>query len=71
MNHLRLKKGFDLNTYTQRTGLCLQSLQPALADCLQQGLLLEHQQHYECSEKGWYFLDSILENFLSTDITDA
>ena len=71
MNHLRLKKGFDLDTYTQRTGLCLQSLQPALADCLQQGLLLEHQQHYECSEKGWYFLDSILENFLSTDITDA
>ncbi|MCK5354040.1 MAG: radical SAM family heme chaperone HemW [Methyloprofundus sp.] len=71
MNHLRLKKGFSLATYTQRTGLPPQSLEPALTHCLQQGLLIEHQQHYLCSEKGWLFLDSILENFLSTDITDA
>ncbi|NOQ14630.1 MAG: radical SAM family heme chaperone HemW [Methyloprofundus sp.] len=71
MNHLRLKKGFSLESYTQRTGLSLQSLQPALAECIQQGLLIERQQHYVCSEKGWYFLDSILENFLSTDIIDA
>jgi len=71
MNHLRLKQGFSLETYTQRTGLSVQSLQPALSDCLEQRLLLEHQQHYRCSEKGWHFLDSILENFLGTDITDA
>ena len=71
MNHLRLKKGFSLETYTQRTGLAVQSLQPALGECVEQGLLLEHRQHYQCSEKGWHFLDSILENFLSTDITDA
>ncbi|MBT3812465.1 MAG: radical SAM family heme chaperone HemW [Gammaproteobacteria bacterium] len=71
MNHLRLKKGFSLETYTQRTGLAVQSLQPALGECVEQGLLLEHGQHYQCSEKGWHFLDSILENFLSTDITDA
>ncbi len=71
MNHLRLKKGFSLETYTQRTGLAAQSLQPALGECVEQGLLLEHGQHYQCSEKGWHFLDSILENFLSTDITDA
>ncbi|RLA24998.1 MAG: radical SAM family heme chaperone HemW [Gammaproteobacteria bacterium] len=71
MNHLRLKQGFILETYTQRTGLSVQSLQPALSDCLEQRLLLEHQQHYRCSEKGWHFLDSILENFLGTDITDA
>ena len=64
MNHLRLKKGFSLEAYTQRTGLSLQSLQPALTHCVQQGLLVEQQQHYVCSEKGWYFLDSILENFL-------
>ncbi|WP_428356778.1 radical SAM family heme chaperone HemW [Methyloprofundus sp.] len=71
MNHLRLKSGFNLETYTQRTGLAIQSLQPALSLCVQQGLLLEQQQHYQCSEKGWLFLDSILEHFLSTDITDA
>ncbi|GAW86074.1 oxygen-independent coproporphyrinogen III oxidase [Bathymodiolus platifrons methanotrophic gill symbiont] len=71
MNHLRLKQGFQLETYRQRTGLALQSLQPALADCIQQGLLDEHQQQIVCSEKGCFFLDSILENFLGTDITDA
>ena len=71
MNHLRLKQGFSLATYMQRTGLSAQSLQPALTHCLQQELLIEHQQHYQCSEKGWHFLDSILENFLGTDITDA
>ncbi len=71
MNHLRLKNGFSLETFGHRTGLSLQSLQPALAHCIQQGLLVERQHHYVCSEKGWNFLDSILENFLSTDITDA
>ena len=71
MNHLRLKQGFQLETYRQRTGLALQSLQPALADCIQQGLLDEHQQQIVCSEKGCFFLDSILENFLGTDLTDA
>lgn len=69
MNHLRLKGGFSLDIYRQRTGLGLESLQPALDNCLQQGLLLQQQQHYVCSEKGWHFLDSILEHFLSTDIT--
>lgn len=71
MNHLRLKNGFSLETYTQRTGLPVQTLQPALTLCVQQGLLNKHQQHIVCSEKGWHFLDSILENFLGTDITNA
>ena len=71
MNHLRLKKGFHLETFTGRTGLSAQHLQPALADCLHQGLLIKDQQHYRCSEKGWHFLDSILENFLSTETTNA
>jgi len=66
MNNLRLKGGFSLDTYTQRTGLSPQTLEPALTNCLQQGLLVEHKQHYYCSEKGWHFLDSILEKFLGS-----
>jgi len=66
MNSLRLKSGFSLDTYTQRTGLSAQTLEPALTNCLQQGLLVEHKQHYYCSEKGWHFLDSILEKFLGS-----
>ncbi|MDT8426665.1 MAG: radical SAM family heme chaperone HemW [Methyloprofundus sp.] len=66
MNNLRLKIGFSLDIYTQRTGLSALTLEPALTHCLQQGLLVEHKQHYFCSEKGWYFLDSILEKFLDS-----
>lgn len=66
MNNLRLKGGFSLDTYTQRTGLSGQTLEPALTHCLQQGLLVEYKQHYYCSEKGWHFLDSILEKFLGS-----
>ncbi|MBE0469444.1 MAG: radical SAM family heme chaperone HemW [Methyloprofundus sp.] len=66
MNNLRLKIGFSLDIYTQRTGLSALTLEPALTHCLQQGLLVAHKQHYFCSEKGWYFLDSILEKFLDS-----
>jgi len=64
MNHLRLKEGFNLDTYMQRTGQNAQTLEPALSDCLQEGLLQRNQQTYYCSEKGWCFLDSILEKFI-------
>jgi oxygen-independent coproporphyrinogen-3 oxidase len=66
MNNLRLKGGFSLDIYTQRTGLSAQTLEPALTHCLNQGLLVQHQQQYYCSEKGWHFLDSILEKFLGS-----
>jgi len=65
MNHLRLKGGFNLTTYTQRTGLTASSLEPALTHCLNQGLLVQQQDTYLCSEKGWQFLDSILEHFIA------
>ena len=71
MNHLRLQGGFSLETFSQRTGLPPQALQANVTKCVHQGLLIEQQQHIICSEKGWHFLDSILENFLSADITDA
>jgi len=67
MNHLRLKSGFSLENFTQKTGLSPQAIQPALQKCQQQGLLDVTNNHYRCSEKGWNFLDSILENFLGTD----
>jgi len=71
MNHLRLKSGFSLANFTQKTGLSPSVLQPVLLQCQQQGLLDIANNHYRCSEKGWNFLDSILENFLGTDKTDA
>ncbi|MGZ5007992.1 MAG: radical SAM family heme chaperone HemW [Methylobacter sp.] len=64
MNHLRLKQGFDLETYRTRTGLDPATLEPALSACVKQNLLIRQNNHYYCSEQGWNFLDNILENFI-------
>jgi len=64
MNHLRLSDGFSLDDYQTLTGLKLDSLEPALSQCLEQGLLLKRRQRIFCSEKGWDFLDVILEKFI-------
>jgi oxygen-independent coproporphyrinogen-3 oxidase len=64
MNQLRLKAGFNLENFQRQTGLSSDSLQPALGKCLEQGLLIERQQQIFCSERGWNFLDDILEKFI-------
>lgn len=63
MNNLRLKTGFCLDDFRARTGLNSDVLQTALQQCQQQCLLDVTQNNYRCSEKGWLFLDSILEKF--------
>ena len=64
MNNLRLKQGFTAENYQASTGLTMGSLEPVLSDCLNQGLIIQQNHHYRCSEKGWNFLDSILEKFI-------
>lgn len=64
MNHLRLKAGFNLDDYVSLTGLSADSLQPALSVCLAEGLLTQRQRQVFCTEKGWDFLDEILEKFI-------
>ena len=63
MNHLRLKQGFTVDTYQTRTGLTIDTLEPALSNCLKEGLLIYRNNHYYCSEQGWNFMDNILEKF--------
>lgn len=64
MNHLRLKTGFTLAHYNSVTGLDNSSLEPILSHCVTEGLLQQDNEHYTCSNKGWMFLDSILEKFM-------
>jgi len=64
MNHLRLKQGFTLDTYQATTGLAISTLEPALSTCLSQGLLIYQDEHYYCSERGWSFMDNVLEKFM-------
>jgi oxygen-independent coproporphyrinogen-3 oxidase len=64
MNQLRLKQGFGAAHFTAVTGLNVEALQPALSICVKQNLLIEHDCHYYCTQKGWNFLDNILEKFI-------
>lgn len=41
MNQLRLKQGFSLAHYSIATGLEPKTLEPALSDCVKNGLLIE------------------------------
>ncbi|WP_305909791.1 radical SAM family heme chaperone HemW [Methylomarinum sp. Ch1-1] len=64
MNHLRLSSGFHLDHYRAVTGLSAETLEPGLSSSVAAGLLLNEDGHYRCSDKGWDFLDSILEKFI-------
>ena len=64
MNHLRLKQGFTAASYQATTGLAMTTLEPALSECLQQGLLIHQDGRYYCSEQGWNFMDNVLEKFM-------
>jgi oxygen-independent coproporphyrinogen-3 oxidase len=64
MNQLRLKAGFSLDNYEAATGLAADSLEPNLSVCLEQDLLRREGLVYTCTEKGWDFLDVVLEKFI-------
>ena len=64
MNQLRLKQGFTAENYFASTGLSIFTLEPALSESLQQGLLINQDDSYFCSEQGWNFMDNILEKFM-------
>ena len=64
MNHLRLKEGFEVSKFHLSTGLPITSLEPALSDCLDEGLLKRQSDTISCTPVGWNFLDTILERFL-------
>lgn len=64
MNHLRLKQGFTMETYQSTTGLAITTLESALSACLKQELIIYQDNHYYCSERGWNFMDNVLEKFM-------
>jgi oxygen-independent coproporphyrinogen-3 oxidase len=64
MNHLRLKDSFDTVIFNQRTGLSVDSLEPALTRCINDNLLFRSKYKIGCTEQGWRYLDTILEHFL-------
>ncbi len=64
MNQLRLRQGFHLTEYQNRTGQPADKLEPALSHCVERGLLKLEEQRVFCSDKGWDFLDEVLAQFV-------
>jgi oxygen-independent coproporphyrinogen-3 oxidase len=64
MNHLRLREGFPEATFSERTGLSLDILEPMLSECLADGLLERQDLHIRCTARGWNFLDNVVQRFL-------
>ena len=65
MNHLRLREGFELGDFTEATGLEPSALEPALSECLSEGLLERAGSLVRCTDTGWNFLDDVLQRFLT------
>ncbi len=65
MNQLRLKEGFSLENYHKMTGLSVTTLEPALTTVITEKLLYKQQKRYFCTKKGWNFLDTVLEKFIT------
>lgn len=64
MNALRLREGFSVEQYEQRTGLPFRSLEKRVESLTVNGLLTCQDNRYRTTERGLQLLDSVLETFL-------
>ncbi len=65
LNALRLRDGFALSLFTERTGLGVEHLQAGLEQALQKGFVLRTED--DClrpTERGWQYLNSVIQLFL-------
>lgn len=64
LNALRLKQGVPASTFTERTGLSLMAIMPAIDRAVAKGLLLPDPGRLQATELGWQFLNDLLSEFL-------
>lgn len=64
LNALRLKTGFSLDLFTERTGLSPKTLQAPLAYAEEKGWLTIQDQQVRTTELGWQFLNTVIQLFL-------
>lgn len=64
LNALRLKAGFDISLFSQRTGLALSSIEAQLTKAQDLGLIEQNQDWIRPSAQGYNFLNDLQELFL-------
>jgi coproporphyrinogen III oxidase-like Fe-S oxidoreductase len=65
MNALRLREGFELTTFTERTGLPLNALTRELEEAERRGLLERDHLRARPTDHGRRFLNDLLQIFLA------
>lgn len=65
LNALRLKDGFDLALFAERTGLGLSALEPALSRAIERGLLVREGARLVPTARGYDFLSDLQQAFLT------
>ena len=65
LNALRLRDGFALRLFSERTGLPLSTIEPALQQAEQRGWLLRKAGQVVPTERGFDFLSDLQALFLS------
>ncbi|MDM7942322.1 MAG: radical SAM family heme chaperone HemW [Hydrogenophaga sp.] len=65
LNAMRLRQGFSLQQFMERTGLPLSSIEPGLAQALQKGLIERDAARVWPTERGFDFLSDLQALFLA------
>ena len=65
LNALRLRSGFALQDFTERTGLAVTSIAKALEEAERKGLIERDMAHVRPTERGFDFLSDLQALFLS------
>jgi oxygen-independent coproporphyrinogen-3 oxidase len=71
LNQLRLKQGFELGDFEASCGLQRNRILPMLQKAAIDGLLVLDESHVRHTDKGWQFLNDLLEHFLPEDTQHA
>jgi len=66
LNALRLRDGFTLAQFRERTGLPLSAIEPALQEAERKGLIQRDPAQVRPTERGFDFLSDLQELFLKT-----
>lgn len=64
LNALRLKQGFTKQQFELHTGLPIEKINGSLQDHISEDLLVMIDDKIYCSERGYRFLDDVLQNWL-------
>lgn len=64
LNALRLKNGFTKQQFETHTGLPIEKIMTPLNAHLDEGLLLMDKDNIYCSQRGYGFLDDVLQSWL-------